>query len=70
MSDAVSHIFVPDAGSWRWVATVRGTVSEVDAKRGLRAMGLVRLDQRIRMVPVTDSPVLVASADGSGPVDL
>ena len=42
MADGVTHIFVPDSGSWRWVATVRGAVSEVEAKKGLRAMGLVR----------------------------
>ena len=52
----VYHIFVPEGGSWKWVATVPAPLAHDDAKRALMAMGVLRRGQPIRMILIDDSP--------------
>ena len=59
---SVYHIFVPDGGAWRWVATVPAPVTREDARRALLVMGSIRKGQSIRMVRVDDSPQLKSAA--------
>jgi hypothetical protein len=53
---AVYHIFTPQDGSWKWVATVPAPLNRDDAKRALLIMGVVRRGQPIRMIRIEDSP--------------